>query len=67
MHEDLIGIGELATRTGLSHKALRLYGDRGCCRPRTSIRGPGSAATSRSRSSAPAGSRCCAPAGCRWR
>ncbi|MFJ3791871.1 MerR family transcriptional regulator [Kitasatospora sp. NPDC090091] len=33
MHEDLIGIGELAARTGLSHKALRLYGDRGLLPP----------------------------------
>ncbi|MFI9331656.1 MerR family transcriptional regulator [Kitasatospora sp. NPDC052868] len=33
MHEDLIGIGELAARTGLSHKALRLYGDRGLLSP----------------------------------
>ncbi|MFD0272576.1 MerR family transcriptional regulator [Kitasatospora sp. NPDC127111] len=33
MHEDLIGIGELAARTGLSHKALRLYADRGLLPP----------------------------------
>ncbi|MFB7616105.1 MerR family transcriptional regulator [Kitasatospora sp. NPDC056181] len=33
MNEDLIGIGELAARTGLSHKALRLYGDRGLLPP----------------------------------
>ncbi|MCG6496452.1 MerR family transcriptional regulator [Kitasatospora sp. A2-31] len=33
MHEDSIGIGELAARTGLSHKALRLYGDRGLLPP----------------------------------
>ncbi|MCT7351832.1 MerR family transcriptional regulator [Streptomyces sp. 15-116A] len=33
MHEDLISIGELAARTRLSHKALRLYGDRGLLTP----------------------------------
>ncbi|MEU6233561.1 MerR family transcriptional regulator [Kitasatospora sp. NPDC047058] len=33
MHGDLIGIGELAARTGLSHKALRLYGERGLLAP----------------------------------
>ncbi|MET8697768.1 MerR family transcriptional regulator [Kitasatospora sp. NPDC058032] len=33
MHEDLITIGELATLTRLSPKALRLYGDRGLLPP----------------------------------
>ncbi|SDT74901.1 GyrI-like small molecule binding domain-containing protein [Streptomyces sp. TLI_053] len=33
MHEDLITIGELSTRTRLSPKALRLYGDRGLLAP----------------------------------
>ncbi|MFF0479229.1 MerR family transcriptional regulator [Streptomyces sp. NPDC004284] len=33
MRNDLITIGELAARTGLSPKALRLYGDRGLLSP----------------------------------
>ncbi|MEV6974376.1 MerR family transcriptional regulator [Kitasatospora sp. NPDC093806] len=54
MHEDLITIGELAARTRLSPKALRLYGDRGLLRPalvdpRTGVRRYGLAQIERAR------------------
>lgn len=54
MQEDLITIGELATRTMLSLKALRLYGDRGLLPParvdpRTGFRRYGLAQVERAR------------------
>ncbi|MDP9950232.1 MULTISPECIES: MerR family transcriptional regulator [Streptomyces] len=54
MHEELITIGELATRTRLSLKALRLYGDRGLLPPaevdpRTGFRRYGLAQVERAR------------------
>ncbi|MGW1222146.1 MerR family DNA-binding transcriptional regulator [Streptomyces californicus] len=54
MHEELITIGELATRTRLSLKALRLYGDRGLLPPaevdpRTGFRRYGLAQAERAR------------------
>ncbi|MFE6869073.1 MerR family transcriptional regulator [Kitasatospora sp. NPDC057692] len=54
MHEDLITIGELAARTRLSPKALRLYGERGLLPPahvdpRTGFRRYGLAQVERAR------------------
>ncbi|CAM5509324.1 MerR family transcriptional regulator [Streptomyces californicus] len=54
MHEELITIGELATRTRLSLKALRLYGERGLLPPaevdpRTGFRRYGLAQVERAR------------------
>lgn len=54
VHEELITIGELATRTRLSLKALRLYGDRGLLPPaevdpRTGFRRYGLAQVERAR------------------
>ncbi|MEU3074502.1 MerR family transcriptional regulator [Streptomyces laurentii] len=54
MQEELIGIGELAARTRLSLKALRLYGDRGLLPParvdsRTGFRRYGLAQVERAR------------------
>ncbi|MFJ8441944.1 MerR family transcriptional regulator [Kitasatospora griseola] len=54
MQEDLIAIGELAARTRLSLKALRLYGDRGLLPPartdpRTGVRRYGPAQVERAR------------------
>ncbi|MFI1191059.1 MerR family transcriptional regulator [Streptomyces californicus] len=54
MHEELIAIGEIATRTRLSLKALRLYGDRGLLPPaevdpRTGFRRYGLAQVERAR------------------
>ncbi|MFE0335239.1 MerR family transcriptional regulator, partial [Streptomyces sp. NPDC058955] len=54
MHKDLITIGELAARTRLSPKALRLYGDRGLLPParidpRTGVRRYGLAQVERAR------------------